>query len=157
MLDGMRVIDLAGERFGHLLVIERSFAKKRVSWLCRCDCGKTSVIGACPLRDGRTKSCGCCQGNFIHGRSYSPEFRSWWAMRQRCENSNLPRYYDWGGRGITVCDRWQKFENFFADMGEKPTPRHSIDRINNHGNYEPSNCRWATPKQQQRNSRRHER
>jgi hypothetical protein len=78
-------------------------------------------------------------------------------MRQRCENPNLPRYYDWGGRGVTVCDRWQKFENFFVDMGEKPTPRHSIDRINNHGNYEPSNCRWATPEQQQRNSRRYER
>lgn len=154
----MRMVDLTGRRFGCLLVLKRSAARKRVAWLCQCDCGGTSVAFSDALRQGRTKSCGCMQGsgNLIHGRSHTAEFRSWWGMRQRCGNPNHSRYPGWGGRGITVCDRWREFKNFFADMGEKPTPAHSIDRINNDGNYEPSNCRWATPKEQQRNSRRYQ-
>lgn len=89
----------------------------------------------------------------IHGRSKTPEYNVWIKIKQRCFNKNGKDYPDYGGRGITVCDRWLTFENFFSDMGERPSPTYSIDRINNDGNYEPRNCRWATPNQQARNRR----
>lgn len=97
--------------------------------------------------------------NFRHGHSCggrrTPEYRSWKAMKTRCTNTNFPTFKHYGGRGIRICDRWiNSFENFFADMGPKPTPKHSLDRIDNNGNYEPSNCRWATQDQQVRNCRR---
>ena len=87
-----------------------------------------------------------------HGMAYSREYRSWASMKQRCENPNHKRFSDWGGRGISVCDRWQRFENFISDMGPRPEG-HSIDREDNDGNYEPGNCRWATRSQQQKNRR----
>lgn len=91
-------------------------------------------------------------GHASNGRE-TPEYKAWKNMRRRCENPNHPRYKDWGGRGIKVCERWHDFRNFYADMGPKPGPEFSLDRKNNNGNYEPENCRWATRSQQQRNAR----
>lgn len=91
--------------------------------------------------------------NKKHGMSKSPEFTAWVNLRARCEKVNHPSYKDYGGRGIEVCERWQKFENFFEDMGLRPSNEHSLDRTDNNGNYEPNNCRWATKKQQQANRR----
>lgn len=102
-------------------------------------------------------SCGCLRHLLLgirsktHGMAESKEYRSWVAMWSRCTNPEHVAYRRYGGRGITICERWSEFENFFADMGPKPTPKHSIERINNDGNYEPSNCKWATPFEQAQN------
>ena len=110
------------------------------------------------LRGGVSLSCGCLQREIAttHGESrvgaYTPEYNAWSSMRRRCAARSGDKFRRYGARGITVCDRWREsFENFLADMGRKPTPKHSIDRVDNDGNYEPSNCRWATAKEQQRN------
>lgn len=155
--------DLTGSKFHRLTVIERvaQDGKGPVKWLCRCNCGKEIVVESYQLTTGGTKSCGCLRvENFVgmstkHGMRKAPEYNSWDAMIQRCCNPNTKRYHYYGGRGITVCERWRNsFENFYADMGPKPTPKHSIDRINNDGNYEPGNCRWATQSEQNFNTRR---
>lgn len=127
-----------GDRFGHLIVI----------------CGEVPRR----LLSGRTKSCGCqrAKGRWAsrrHGLSRSLAHRSWIAMRYRCRNPKAADWKNYGGRGITVCDRWCSFELFLADMGPRPSVAHSIDRIDNEGNYEPSNCRWADARQQSRNTR----
>jgi hypothetical protein len=119
-------------------------------------------VRAAYLSSSRGRSCGClgreihkAQGkvlNLIHGKANTPIYRLWKSMKNRCFNVNNKSYLDYGGRGITVCERWLKFENFFADMGERPQGK-SLDRINNNGGYEPSNCRWATSKQQVHNRR----
>jgi hypothetical protein len=157
----MLKIDITGQRFGRLVVIEDAGRTKvgRVIWFCRCDCGGRTTVEGVLLRNGNTKSCGCGQSPFIHGHSrrgmWSPTYFSWQKMLQRCNNPNSDRYKYYGARGIIVCERWlHSFENFLADMGERP-PKRSIDRINNNGNYEPGNCRWATQSEQVRNSRRH--
>lgn len=159
------VKDIAGQQFGKLTVIERDSSAYQgvATWFCHCDCGgKLSVSGA-SLRKGNTKSCGCLSlekttKRFTkHGKAKSPEHNAWRHMRSRCYNPNGRNYKNWGGRGITVCERWlESFENFYADMGDRPTPKHSLDRINVNGNYEPSNCRWATTKEQRINQRPHE-
>ena len=128
-------------------------------WLCRCSCGKVVSIAGSNLIADRCRSCGCKKSEYIgdghrtHGRSKTSEHNIWCAMRRRCGDKSNARYSRYGGRGITVCERWaSSFENFFEDMGPRPSRHHSIDRINNDGNYEPSNCRWATQLVQCHNS-----
>lgn len=159
-----KLVDLSGQRFSRWTVLSKSSheTSKATSafWLCRCDCGTGRVVSGRDLRYGRTRSCGCLALELsvaretTHGRTGTPEHDTWNAMRARCDRPTHSRYRDYGGRGIKVCARWEEsFGNFFRDMGPKPSPGHSIDRINNEGDYEPSNCRWATAKQQRSNQR----
>lgn len=160
-----KFIDLTGQRFGRLVVIKRSpeNANNHPLWECICDCGNTTLVRANSLRPLRTQSCGCLhtesaktvlrRGNFKHGKSKSQIYRVWDNMLNRCSNPRCPTYQDYGGRGITVCERWYSFENFHADMGERPGDDYSIDRIDVDGNYELNNCRWATWTEQANNKR----
>lgn len=163
-----KFIDLTGKRFGKLIIIQRADNNKwrNTRWLCLCDCGKKKIVNGSSLISGTTKSCGClrkarardmCLKNTKHGHlsggKPSATYASWKGMNERCTNPNRRDYHHYGGRGIKVCKRWRKFENFLEDMGEVPKG-HQLDRINNSGNYCKSNCRWATPKEQNRNTRR---
>jgi hypothetical protein len=160
--------DLTGKRFGRLLVLYRApdhvspSGNRFVAWTCICDCRKTTTILAGNLRKGFTTSCGCLHKertsliSRTHGESKtSVEYDAWTGLINRCYCKTTSRYRDYGERGISVCPEWRhSYESFLADMGRKPSPRHSIDRINNDGDYEPSNCRWATPSQQAFNRRK---
>jgi len=155
--------NLTGRTFGEWSVL--SFAGKKMKrsvWNCQCSCGRKAVVFAQTLKDGRSTSCGHVRNkktairNTTHGKSSTREYRIWKAIHTRCTNTRQETWEDYGGRGITVCDRWlgpNGFLNFLADMGCAPSDSHSIDRIDNDGNYEPGNCRWATPKEQTRNAR----
>lgn len=150
----MKRIPMLGLTFGKLKVISEVRVKKgRV--LCVCKCGSRTFRKVSDLRRGKTSSCGCDWGSkrTRHGMWGTRTYRSWHMMIQRATNPNDPRFADYGGRGIEVCDRWRDFENFYADMGLRPDGK-SIDRIDVDGDYEPSNCRWATPSEQQRNRRK---
>lgn len=161
MIGKKTFIDLTGEVFGRLTVLHRVPSDGKVKFACKCECGNTVNITASNLRSGTSKSCGCLNTekrsstHKTHGKRNSPEYNSWRGMKNRCYNTTHNRYAIYGGRGITVCDRWlNSFENFFADMGAKPHPTYSIDRINVDGNYEPSNCRWASKSEQRLNIRK---
>ena len=157
-----QVMDMSGQKFHWLTVIKRADNDKygQAMWLCACDCGAKSAVRGSLLRRGNTKSCGCWNSVSLanlkrtHAMRYSPEYSSWRNMKNRCLNKNVDAFKYYGGRGITVCDRWlESFENFYEDMGLRPTPEHSIDRLDSNGNYEPSNCKWSTKKEQMRNTR----
>lgn len=153
-----KLIDETGNTYGRLTVIERveNNAQGKARWLCICECGVDKVVRGNSLRHGDTQSCGCFQkGHAItHGLVGKPEYRIWQAMKARCGNSNHSEFSNYGGRGIKVCERWRSsVEIFYADMGPRPTPKHSLDRIDGDGDYSPANCRWATKKEQARNMR----
>ena len=160
--------DLTDQSFGRLTVIGlANSASHNRRWACRCECGTTCIVLGGSLRAGATRSCGCLlrearrvngQRNIhghanMNGNGATSTYRSWLGMRSRCDSTSNEHYPDYGGRGITVCARWRSFENFLADMGERP-PGMTLDRYpNNDGNYELSNCRWADKYQQARNRR----
>lgn len=144
-----------GERFGRLVAVRDESVVGRHLWRFRCDCGSEIVRLAALVRSPTRglRSCGCAKRT-RDGATRVPEFRIWTGMLRRCTHPHESGYKNYGGRGISVCERWLSFENFLADMGRRPSRKHSIDRINNDGHYEPGNCRWATQKVQANNQRR---
>ncbi|KKL15314.1 hypothetical protein LCGC14_2068940 [marine sediment metagenome] len=150
-----KFIDETGKRYGQLIVISRSKNSPcgRSAWTCVCSCGNTTKIQSGHLRSGKIRSCGCMRGQ-KHGMHRTPEYRAWSHMKERCQNSNVRGYRNYGGRGIEVCGEWiNNFQAFYDHIGSKPSPKHSLDRIDNDGNYEPGNVRWATAKIQANNKR----
>lgn len=166
---------MIGFRFGRLVVVSESteIKTRRRHWLCNCDCGRTAIVEGTCLRTGHTQSCGCLHRettgriNFSHGRSRMPEYNIWAPMIQRCHNPEHPPYRNYGGRGIGVCERWRhSFVSFIDDVGLRPSSAHTIERVDNGGNYScghcqqchrdrwSTNCLWSTRKDQARNTRR---
>ncbi len=154
----------AGDTYNLLTVIEEvesvfysRMRSRRV--LCRCECGKETVVRLSRIRSGETKACGCLQGlsSIRHGHAIrgtrSITYATWKSMRQRCLDPNASNYHLYGGRNIHICQQWEDFTAFLEDMGDRPSPNHTIDRINPDGDYAPGNCRWATAKEQGRNRR----
>ena len=153
----MKHSDICGQTFGRLTAVRRvgTYKSGGALWLFACVCGGETITLASHARTGHTRSCGCLwsETHTIHGLSHSAEYQAWAGMLARCNDPSARGWDRYGGRGIRVCERWASFENFLADMGAGPSADLSIDRVNNNGNYEPSNCRWATTEQQSSNRR----
>lgn len=158
----MKLIDISGQRFGRLLVIDKANIKNssaQTKWNCKCDCGKLTCVTGRDLKKFFTSSCGCLRrenkANLSHGKSDTSVYKIWQLMKYRCYSKKCKQYKYYGARGVVVCDRWKhSFENFNEDMGDRPTTNLTLDRFPNmDGNYEPSNCRWATMKEQCANRR----
>ena len=158
----MKCKDILGERFGRLIVVEKAGPNthRKMRWLCRCDCGNQLIVLGDSLRNGRIQSCGCLQKELTskrfstHNKSEERIYRIWKTMKNRCNNPNYKWYVNYGGRGIKVCDEWQKFESFYEwSMVSGYTETLTLDRINFNGNYEPSNCRWVDMVTQNNNKR----
>lgn len=151
------MLEITGEVYGRLVAVKPMVLDREWHWLFRCECGAEKVMPISRVRRGNTRSCGClhreqvAQRNRTHGLSHRPEHNAWSSMISRCENASVATYRHYGGRGITVCERWHTFALFIEDMGLRPTPAHSIDRTAVNGNYEPGNCRWATRQEQSLN------
>lgn len=161
--------DLTGQRFNRLVVQARSENDKHgnAKWICLCDCGGKRITSGVQLRRGECQSCGCyhkdsaravCLKRTKHGEARlgntTKEYTTWTAMKSRCLYKKNKFYHYYGGRGIKVCDRWlDSFENFLTDLGRRPSDQHSLDRVDPNGNYEPSNCKWSTDQEQNRNKR----
>lgn len=171
----MKLIEMKGLRFGRLVVLDKDLTPRM--WKCLCDCGKTTLTTGANLRKGSVRSCGCLMREWSKFLGSNPEFvakrsvpkkhgeasrragrtveyKLWRGMRDRCNRPGHKDYKNWGGRGISVCERWDDFANFLSDMGRRPSPDHSIDRIAPDGNYSPENCRWATSFEQTSEHRR---
>lgn len=156
--------DITGQRFGRLVAVSvhtKASRQKRgvhTRWLCQCDCGKKHIVNLQCLKSGDTQSCGCLWWEAItthgHASHYNTTgtYNSWKSMKRRCSDTNFHQYKDYGGRGITVCERWSLFDNFLADMGPRPKG-HSIERINNDEGYTPDNCKWILNREQHQNKR----
>lgn len=151
----MRNLAVPGEKRNRLVLIRR----EGKLWIARCDCGQEISVSTSDFRSGHTGSCGCLRKDIMrrsrrtHGKSHTAEFRIWCHMLGRCYNETDHKYRYYGARGIKVCDEWHSFENFYADMGDKPSANHSLDRVDNDAGYSASNCRWATGMQQAQNKR----
>ncbi len=152
-----RILDITGMKFGRLIVVGyvgQPQNDKGSRWLCRCECGGETITRSTALKGGHTVSCGCLRLEAVrkHLDSNSSEYRTWDAMKRRCCNETTKHFEHYGGRGIKVCDRWRdSYSNFLADMGRRPSPKHSLDRIDNNGDYELANCRWTLQTIQIRN------
>lgn len=156
----MKVKDLTGMEFGRLTVLSMSDEKqgKKYKWLCQCSCGNLTIKAGADMKKGNTKSCGCLAKELSptwaikHGMSSTKEYAAWAAMIDRCNREGNEYFSKYGGRGVEVCEDWlNNFEAFMLDMGKAPTKTHSLERIDNDGNYEPSNCKWGTKQEQSQN------